>query len=142
MPFPYKTSGQKLKAHLKKRATPVQSLREGIPKQVAAIVAKMMAKRAENRIQTAEEVIRYLRPYVERQETAFNFRSVLNARTVHAKKRLDAKKQAQPTTRDSDAVSLSDAVKPPETEPRQSTIETIVREETMLDQKEIRRKKD
>jgi serine/threonine-protein kinase len=141
VPFPYKTSGKKLRAHLKKRATPVQELRPDVPKQIAALVAKMMSKRPENRVQTAEEVIRYLRPFVERQETAFNFRSVLNARMSYAKRRLEAKKQAQTPASDNGA-SLSDAVTPEKTEPRQSTIETIVREETMLDQKELRKKRE
>ena len=133
VPFPFKTSAQKLKAHLKKRATPVEELRPDVPRRLAAIVAKMMAKHAQNRIQTAAEVAAHLRPMAQRQETAFNFRSVLQARMTMAKRRMEPQKTAKPAGQDTAAYSLSDAVKPDKTEPRQSTIETIVREETLLE---------
>ncbi|MDA1050046.1 MAG: serine/threonine-protein kinase [Planctomycetota bacterium] len=141
VPFPFESSGQKLKAHLKKKATPVQKLRPDVPRQVAAIVAKLMAKRPENRFQTAKEVARYLRPLAERQATAFNFRSVLNARMSHAKRK-EQHKEAKIRDQGSTARSLSDAVKPAPDETRQSTIETIVREETLLNQKELRKKQE
>jgi len=141
VPFPFETSAQKLKAHLKKKATPVQELRPDIPRQVAAIVAKLMTKRPENRLQTAREVVRYLRPLAERQPTPFNFRSVLNARMSQAKRK-ELDKQAKIREGGSTARSLSDAVKLPQDETRQSTIETIVREETMLDQKELRKRQE
>jgi len=139
VPFPFETSAQKLKAHLKRKATPVQELREEVPRQVAAIVAKLMAKKPENRFQTASEVVRYLRPLAQRQATAFNFRSVLNARMSHAKRK-QQDKQAKISDRGSTARSLSDAVKSPPDEKHQSTIETIVREETMLEQKGLRKR--
>jgi serine/threonine protein kinase len=141
VPFPFETSAQKLKAHLKKRATPVQELRPDVPRQVAAIVAKLMTKRPENRLQTASEVVRYLRPLAERQATPFNFRSVLNARMSQAKRK-EQDKQAKIREGGSTAQSLSDAVKPVPDETRQSAIETIVREETMLDQKELRKRQE
>ena len=141
VPFPLETSAQKLKAHLKKKATPVQELRPEVPRQLAAIVAKLMAKRPENRFQTAREVVRYLEPLAERQPTPFNFRSVLNARMSHAKRK-EQNKLAKLRDQGSTARSLSDAAKPRPDEKRQSTIETIVREETMLDQKELRKKQD
>jgi serine/threonine protein kinase len=141
VPFPFETSAQKLKAHLKKRATPVQELRPDVPRQVAAIVAKLMTKRPENRLQTASEVVRYLRPLAERQATPFNFRSVLNARMSQAKRK-EQDKQAKIREGGSTAQALSDAVKPVPDETRQSAIETIVREETMLDQKELRKRQE
>lgn len=141
VPFPFETSGQKLKAHLKKRATPVEELRPDIPRQVSAIVGKLMAKRPENRLQTADEVARYLRPLAVRQATAFNFRSVLNARMSHAKRK-EQDRQAKIRDVGSTAQSLREAVEPKPDETRQSTIETIVREETLLNQKELRKKKD
>lgn len=142
VPFPFKTSGQKLKAHLKKKPTPVQELRPDIPKQIAGIVAKMMSKRPENRIQTARDVVRYLRPYAKRYEIPFNFRSVLTARTAFAKRKQEQKAKAAQLAQDSKAQSLSDAVDPAIDPTRQSTIETIVREETMIDQKELRKKRE
>ena len=77
--------------------------------------------------------MRYLKPFAERQQTPFNFRSVLKARMAYAKRRLEEKKKSEPSKPDSSAASLSDAVKPKPDGTRQSTIETIVREETMLD---------
>jgi len=141
VPFPFKTAGQKLKAHLKRRPTPVEELRPEVPKQIAGIVAKMMAKRPEKRFQAASEVVRYLKPHAKRYEIPFNFRSVLNARMSFAKRKLEKKDLAQQTA-DSKAQSLSDAVKPSTDPAHQSTIETIVREETLLDQKELRKKRD
>ena len=139
VPFPYKTSGQKLKAHLKKKPTRVQDIRPEIPKQIAGIVSKMMAKHPDNRFQTASEVVRYLKPHTKRYEIPFNFRSVLTARMAFAKRKQEQKEKAEA---DSKAQSLSDAVDPATDPSRQSTIETIVREETMIDQKELRKKRD
>jgi hypothetical protein len=100
-----------------------------------------MTKRPENRLQTASEVVRYLRPLAERQATPFNFRSVLNARMSQAKRK-EQDKQAKIREGGSTAQALSDAVKPVPDETRQSAIETIVREETMLDQKELRKRQE
>lgn len=141
VPFPFETSAEKLKAHLKKKARPVQELRADAPRQVVAIVAKLMAKRPENRLQTATEVVRYLRPLAKRQATPFNFRSVLNARLLHAKRK-EQDKQAKIREQGSTAQALSEAVKPLPDEKRQSTIETIVREETLLSQKELRKRQE
>jgi hypothetical protein len=113
---------------------PVYQLRPEVPRRVAAIVAKMMAKHPKNRIQTAADVVRYLSPLAERKETRFNYRSVLASRLSYAKKRLasqKAKASAQaPTPR------LPKEAPPASTSAgsRQSTIETIVREDTRLDQ--------
>ena len=105
------------------------------------MTGKLMAKRPENRFQTANEVVRYLRPFAERQPTPFNFRSVLNARMLHAKRK-EQDKQAKIRDGGSTAKSLSDAVKAKPDEKHQSTIETIVREETLLDQKKLRKKQE
>ena len=138
VPFPFKSSGQKLKGHLKKRPTPVQQLRPDIPRRLAAIVQKMMAKHAANRLQTAKEVVRYLKPYAERQTMSINFRSVLNARTAYAKKR-QAADQPKPRPASTSRIEVipqprSSNIAPPPDKSRQSTIETIVNEETRLDQ--------
>ncbi len=128
VPFPVKSHAQKLKGHLKKRPTAVQELRADVPERLQLIVSKMMAKRPENRIQTAAEVAKYLRPFAQRAEQRINFRSVLNARLQHAKKRMAA---AAPETIKPEEVAVPNDS---QQEVRQSTIETIVREETMLDQ--------
>ena len=128
VPFPFKSQAKKLKGHLRKKPPHVQSLRPEVSDRLQLIVSKMMAKRPENRIQTAAEVAKYLKPFARRMKQRINFRSVLNARLQHAKKRMGE--------------GVGEMVRPDRsTEPtdskqevRQSTIETIVREETMLDQ--------
>ena len=140
VPFPFKTSAEKLKAHLKKRPTPVNELRPDVPDRLAAIVAKMMAKRAENRIQTAAEVAQYLKPFAQRKSYTINFRSVLNARTAHAKKRQAGEAVAGGPTSTHEIEIIPTPPSGSQHLP-QSTIETIVREETRLDQSARDRKK-
>jgi serine/threonine-protein kinase len=144
VPFPYKTPAKKLKGHLKKKPIPVEKLRPDIPPRVAAIVAKMMAKHPKNRIQTASEVMRYLEPLARREEVNFNFRTILATRLSHAKKRLADKKHrrtAKPSSTKSLKPQPSTEPPPPSdsNDPRQSTIETIVREDTRLDQRRGRK---
>ncbi len=143
VPFPFKSSAQKLKAHLKKKPTPVNELRDDVPERLAAIVAKMMAKHPENRVQSAAAVADYLRPFAERKSYSINFRSVLNARTAYAKKRFaSGYSKAKPKS-----THELEIVPTPKSEPsqdeitRQSTIETIVREETRLDQSAAQKKR-
>ncbi|MFV1965605.1 MAG: serine/threonine-protein kinase [Pirellulaceae bacterium] len=138
VPFPFKTTAKKLKAHLKKKPTPIRELRPDIPKRVAAIVHKMMAKRPENRIQTAADVVRYLTPLAERQETVFNFRSVLASRLSHAKKRIAQKKEKPALAEDKQTQTPQKKDSTSSDSVRQSTIETIVREDTRLDQSKRR----
>src|SRR5207248_3242922 len=52
-PFEAKTVSQKLLAHLTKEPTPLRELRPEIPEELAAVVAKMMAKNREERYQSA-----------------------------------------------------------------------------------------
>ena len=132
VPFPFATTAEKLKGHLKKQPTPIQDLRPDIPKRLAAIVQKMMAKRVENRIQTAADVVRYLKPLAQRQSIAFDFRAVLASRLAYAKKRQEVKSQGTGSSKANTAFAPEQPVKT--NNPRQSTIETIVREETRLDQ--------
>ncbi|HJN11154.1 MAG TPA: serine/threonine-protein kinase [Pirellulaceae bacterium] len=128
VPFPGKSQSQKLKGHLKKKPARVQELRPEVSDRLQSIVSKMMAKRPENRIQTAAEVARYLKPFARRLEQRINFRSVLNARLQHAKKRMGD--GVGETVKPDQIAAPTDSKQ----EVRQSTIETIVREETMLDQ--------
>jgi serine/threonine-protein kinase len=133
VPFPYKTTTEKIKGHLKKKPTPIQELRPDVPKRVAAIMQKMMAKRVENRIQTAAEVIRYLAPLSSRRAVTFDFRAVLANRLSYAKKRRD--QAVKDKVGDGSKVNAP-SIEPLKTDqPRQSTIETIVQEETRLDQR-------
>ncbi len=136
VPFPFKSQAQKLKGHLKKKPPRVQTLRSDVPDRLQSIVSKMMAKRPENRIQTAAEVAKYLKPFARRLKQRINFRSVLNARLQHARKRMG---DGVGETIKRDRVA---APRDSRQEVRQSTIETIVREETMLDQPRLRDERD
>ena len=138
VPFPYKSSAQKLKAHLKKRPISVRELRPEIPKRVELIVSKMMAKRRENRLQTATEIVRHLEPFADRRSMSINFRSVLNARTTYANKR-QAGQPAKAGPASTHHIEVTPSAKsgkvdPPPSTTRQSTIETIVNEETRVGQ--------
>jgi serine/threonine protein kinase len=63
-PFPEGTVPQKLIWHQQRDPKPVQALRPDVPDAVAAIVAKMMAKRPADRYQTPTQVMAALQPYV------------------------------------------------------------------------------
>jgi serine/threonine-protein kinase len=128
VPFPVKSQAQKLKGHLKKKPPRVGKLRPEVSDRLQLIVSKMMAKRPENRIQTAAEVAKYLKPFAQRLKQRINFRSVLNARLQHARKRMGD--GLGEMVKKDQAAAQTDSKQ----EVRQSTIETIVREETMLDQ--------
>jgi serine/threonine protein kinase len=132
VPFPYKTTAEKLKGHLKKKPITINELRPDVPKRVAAILQKMMAKRTENRFQSAAEVARYLQPLAQRQAVSFDFRSVLASRLSHARKRLEQKSKDGERLKPNSAIPIESPIKTGN--PRQSSIETIVSEETRLDQ--------
>ena len=132
-PVPFKTTSEKIKGHLKKKPTPIQELRPDVPKRVAAIVQKMMAKRAENRIQSAADVVRYLRSTVRRQPlpsiSARCWPPVYDLRSEAAR---PGRKGKGGRRIEGDS---SPSIEPLKTDqPRQSTIETIVQEETRLEQ--------
>lgn len=144
VPFPFATAGEKLKGHLKKKPAHVHTLRPDVPKRVVAILQKMMSKRTENRIQTAADVVRYLKPHAQRQPVVFDFRSVLTNRMIYARRRQEQKSKLAgggsaakgSAESGSGTKSTPTPTQPPlkTDNPRQSTIETIVREETRLDQ--------
>jgi serine/threonine protein kinase len=62
-PFGGGTTAQKIIWHQVKEPTPVRELRPEVPEGLAAIVAKMMAKRVEDRYQTPAEVYEALAPW-------------------------------------------------------------------------------
>jgi serine/threonine-protein kinase len=137
VPFPFNTPAKKLKAHLKKKPRPILELRPDIPKRVAAVVHKMMAKHPENRIQSAAEVVRYLKPLARRENVEFNFRSILTTRLAQARKRASDKAARAATAEQKIQTPTEKELESPSSV-RQSTIETIVREDTRLDQSKRR----
>ena len=66
VPFPGGTAAEKLRRHELEPAPPVSAVREGVPPGLERVVARMMAKRPEDRPQTPAEVVRRLRPYTRR----------------------------------------------------------------------------
>lgn len=64
-PFPEGTSSQKLVWHQVRQPVPVQQLCPAVPEGIAAIVARMMAKRPEDRYQTPGEVCDALAPWTQ-----------------------------------------------------------------------------
>ncbi len=66
VPFPGGSATDKLRRHEEEPAPPVSAVREGVPAGLERLVARMLAKRPEDRPQTPAEVIRKLRPYTRR----------------------------------------------------------------------------
>lgn len=62
-PFPDGNMSTKLIAHQTKDPTPIEQIRPDLPAGFGAVVAKMMAKTAQERYQTLNEVIAALQPY-------------------------------------------------------------------------------
>jgi hypothetical protein len=56
-PFPEGKTAKKLMAHQVREPVPVRQLRPGVPAEMAAVVARMMAKRPEQRYQSPAEVV-------------------------------------------------------------------------------------
>jgi len=102
-PFPFDTTGEKLKGHRKLLAKRLTEIDEKIPKRIEAIVHKMLAKKPENRIQTMEEVVEYLRPHAVRQEPKIDFTEVLKQRVqVDRKRSTYLKRQSKANSIDDD----------------------------------------
>jgi hypothetical protein len=66
VPFPGGSAADKLQRHELEPAPPVTAVRAGVPPGLERVVARMLAKRPEDRPQTPAEVVRRLRPYTRR----------------------------------------------------------------------------
>jgi serine/threonine protein kinase len=64
-PFEATTVAQKLLCHQMKEPTPVRELRSEVPENLAAVLSRMMAKKAEDRYQTPADVAAALLPLAE-----------------------------------------------------------------------------
>ena len=93
VPFPLKTTPEKLRAHLTKTPKPIGELVPTLPREVIAVVEKMMAKNPDDRFQTAAEVQAALQPFAKRSLVPFDFPSMLVERCKDAQRRLTAHKQ-------------------------------------------------
>ncbi len=63
VPFAGANAIAKILAHLSEQPPPVQALRPDVPAAVAELVARLMAKRPEDRFQTADEVVAAIAPH-------------------------------------------------------------------------------
>lgn len=90
VPFPTKSILAKLESHKKRQPRPVRERTPDVPEEVAQIVEKMMSKQPQQRYRSAAEVVEALALFARRQPTEFDFEAVLEARAIHAKRRMAA----------------------------------------------------
>ena len=88
VPFPAKTTAEKLAGHRNSRPREVRELNPKVPERIAKIIKKMTAKHPEHRFQTAEEVRQILAPLAQRKPIDFDFDAVLAKRAALAEQRL------------------------------------------------------
>ena len=91
LPFPLKTTKQKLEAQRTRKPRPVGNLVEDLPPEVTAILEKMISKRPETRFQQASDVCRALSGFSKRTPADFSFEEVLVQRAEFARKKIAAK---------------------------------------------------
>ena len=91
LPFPLKTTKQKLEAQRTRKPHPVGNLVEDLPPEVTAILEKMISKRPETRFQQASDVCRALSGFSKRTPADFSFEEVLVQRAEFARKKIAAK---------------------------------------------------
>jgi serine/threonine-protein kinase len=89
LPFPAKTNAEKIAAHRAQQPRPIRDISPNVPEKVDLIVRKMMAKRPENRLASASELIGHLKPLAERRDVKFDFPSILRWRARQAKRRAE-----------------------------------------------------
>jgi hypothetical protein len=82
MPFPGSSLSEKVRAHETQEPIAVEELCPEAPAGLALVVRRMMAKRPEDRFQTAQEVVEALAPYVACSSASFQV--VKNTSSWHA----------------------------------------------------------
>ena len=95
VPFPLNTVAEKLVAQRMKVPPPISTYVSDVPQGVIDLVAKMMAKKPEDRFQTAAEVAEALKPYAKQLPIPFDFQSILVARAREASRRMRANLKAK-----------------------------------------------
>ena len=87
-PFPFAKSSDVLKAHQTQVARNVSDIVPAIPRAVGSIVAKMLAKKPEDRFATAAEVVDALSVWSQTAPVDFDFRRILAERNKAAQEKL------------------------------------------------------
>lgn len=90
VPFPEKTTRAKLEAHRTKQARNVCEVKNDIPPEVGAIVARMMEKDPARRFQTMAELAKALQPFAKRKPIQFDFRELVTLRAKQAKAKAES----------------------------------------------------
>jgi len=93
VPFPGESVAKKLRAHRTKDARPIRDFKAEVPLQVEQIVAKMMARKPNDRFATAADVADALQPHARRDAAAFDFSEVLAQRSEEARQRVNMLRQ-------------------------------------------------
>jgi serine/threonine protein kinase len=107
LPFPMSATLEKLEGHRAQTALPLSEVAKDIPPGLAAVVAKMMAKRPADRYQTMAEVAEALKPFAQRQKVEFDFPKVLAWRAKLARRRSAGKGPSTGSSRNALAGSPS-----------------------------------
>lgn len=88
VPFPFESPSAKIDAH---RQLPPPDLRQivpGVPAEVAAAIARMMAKRPEDRFSDVAQVRAVLASFARRRPLVFDFRRILDIRAADTRRRV------------------------------------------------------
>jgi eukaryotic-like serine/threonine-protein kinase len=110
LPFPAASSTEKLDGHLNKTAIPLSVVVPTVPPELAAVVARMMAKRPADRYQTMAEVVQALAPFAQRKPVEFEFPKVLAGRAKQARHRIAGQNQSLHGSRASSTMSRSSSI--------------------------------
>lgn len=131
---------EKIEAQWNREPRPISELALGLPKEVARIVHKLLAKDREQRFATARDVAFALQPFAQAKPVEFNFQEILGRRFAIARQR--ERMMDERAKRAAAASSLSVcSVDSKATRPTQAQMETVIRKDTKLDARSDKPKK-
>lgn len=81
--YPDKTTAQKLLLHQTTDPEPMTNLVKGIPVELAAVIMRMLAKKPEQRFQSAKEVADALRPFARPKSPPYELNAIKYSRAVY-----------------------------------------------------------
>ncbi|MEX0704792.1 MAG: FHA domain-containing serine/threonine-protein kinase [Planctomycetales bacterium] len=88
VPYPVEQPAEKIEAHRRQPPPDPRRAVPGVPAQVAAAIAKMMAKRPEDRYPDVSAVRAALCPLARRKPLVFDFRRILDIRAADTRRRV------------------------------------------------------
>lgn len=87
LPFPQKTSVEKLEAQRSQSPRPVATYAPDVPTDFVAVLDRLLSKVPENRYATAQQVADALEPFAARAPAEFDFRNMLKLREEHYRRK-------------------------------------------------------